>query len=125
MDIMEILWRFGWLWSLVLSLLLSWFGWSLGKKFVTHKACETARQGDSKAREAREAVLEEQDRRVVEIATELRAFPPPGETHNLSLQLERLRGEQRTMSVEVKGLRDILERVENQVNMIVRGHFKE
>lgn len=125
MDIMEILWRFGWLWSLVLSLLLSWFGWSLGKKFVTHKACETARQGDSKAREALEAVLEEHDRRVVEIVTELRAFPPPGETHNLSLQLERLRGEQRTMSVEVKGLRDILERVENQVNMIVRGHFKE
>lgn len=125
MDIMEILWRFGWLWSLVLSLLLSWFGWSLGKKFVTHKACEAARQGDSKAREALEAVLEEHDRRVVEIVTELRAFPPPGETHNLSLQLERLRGEQRTMSVEVKGLRDILERVENQVNMIVRGHFKE
>lgn len=125
MDIMEILWRFGWLWSLVLSLLLSWFGWSLGKKFVTHKACETARQGDSKAREALEAVLEEHDRRVVEIVTELRAFPPPGETHNLSLQLERLRGEQRTMSVEVKGLRDILERVENHVNMIVRGHFKE
>ena len=99
MDIMEILWRFGWLWSLVLSLLLSWFGWSLGKKFVAHKACETARQGDSKAREALEAVLEEHDRRVVEIVTELRAFPPPGETHNLSLQLERLRGEQRTMSV--------------------------
>lgn len=125
MDLWEILWRFGWLWSFLLSLICVWVGWSLNRKFVTHADCEARRKVDAQARQRFGVLLEEHARALTDLAGKINNMPSKDGMHALDLKLTRIEGKQETQSAEITALSDVLMRVENNVTLILRGHIKD
>lgn len=116
--------RWGWLIVLVVNALGLWAGWSMGKKFTTRDDCTARHTKDGESFKSVDKALTAAEHRQTELEARLDNLPPLDAVHGIQLSLADLRGEFRTQGAEIRGLRDILNRLENQVTLLVRGHME-
>ena len=116
---------FGWLAAIGVNLLIGWIAWSLHKKFMIRSDCEEHRQVDTEERERFAKLLADHEQAVRELSMRVDQMPPQGSVHDLEVRLERMDGEQKRLAEEISGLRGIMERVERQVDLLLRGHMKD
>lgn len=119
----EFIRAFGWLAAIMLNLLIFWVGWSLRHKFVTREDCAQQCAGHTKAREHISELLTLHEAGMRELTIRLQAMPDQERLHNIEIKLARIEGEQARLAEALQGMRDILERVENQTTLLMRGHM--
>lgn len=60
-----------------------------------------------------------------ELAIKLKAMPGHERLHSIELKLARIEGEQSRLGESLHGIRSIMERVENQTTLLMRGHMEK
>lgn len=124
MAIYEIVKSFGWLAAIVVNLLIIWIAWSLRHKFVTREDCDRLCIGHAQAREKLNDLLMSHAGEMKEIKLKLNVMPDHGRLHDLELKLARIEGDQGRLMTAIDGIRQILERVENQTNLLMRDKME-
>ena len=120
---LEIVKSFGWLIAILINLLIIWIAWSLRHKFVTREDCERFCAGHSKARERLNELLVSHAGEMKELKMRLSVMPDHGRLHELELKLARIEGDQGRIMAAMDGIRQILERVENQTTLLMRDRM--
>lgn len=115
--------HFGWLAAIVINMVVVWVGWSLRHKFVTREDCAQQCAGHAQARERMAKLLASHDTSVQALTLKLESIPDNTRLHGIELQLANIRGEQGRLTESLKGIRDIMERVEGQTTLLMRGHM--
>jgi len=117
LDLMK-LWP---LFMLLSTLILGGVLLFLGTRFVTHRRCTEHRENVL----AEQAKVKDLEKRVNNIGGELGALqqhiknlPEYGDVHNILLKLEELRGSQSKLEATVAGQRELMERVEHQLDRV-------
>ena len=121
---MEYVRAFGWLGAIGVNLLFGWIAWSLRKKFVTREDCTIHRQEDAKARERFSDLMAAHESSMRELTLRLEVMPDQDRLHSIDLKLVRIEGEQSRLAEELRGMRNILERVENQTALLMRDRME-
>lgn len=121
---LDIIRAFGWLAAIGVNLLICWVSWSLGKKFVTREDCTQQCAGHAKARERMSDLLAVHETAMHELTIKLKAMPDHERLHSIELKLARIEGEQSRLGEALLGIRNIMERVENQTTLLMRGHME-
>ena len=121
---MEYVRAFGWLGAIGVNLLFGWIAWSLRKKFVTREDCVLHRKEDALARERFSELMAAHENSMRELTLKLKAVPDQDCLHSIDLKLVRIEGEQSRLAEELRGMRDILERVENQTTLLMRDRME-
>ena len=114
----EFIRAFGWALGLAANLLVLWIGWSLRKKFVTHEDFSAHHEAEVQHRASTSERLAKHDASLTRLDDRVSALPSKESMHNLALQLASIQG-------EMRGMRDIMERVENQSNLLLREHMEK
>lgn len=115
---------FGWLAAIGVNLLICWIAWSLRHKFVTREDCARQRAEQARARERMSELLAAHEAAMRELTLKLKAMPDHERLHDIELKLARIEGEQARLAEALIGMRGILERVENQTTLLMRGHMR-
>lgn len=123
-ETLHFLQSFGWLGALGVNLLIGWAAWSLTKKFMTREDCSAQRAEIVQANERFARLLAAHEASMRELTLRLEAIPGQDRLHDIELRLVRIEGEQSRQSEEIRGLRDILERVENQTTLLMRDRME-
>lgn len=124
MNIIEILKSFGWLAAVMVNLLIVWIAWSLRHKFVTREDCNHLCVGHVQAREKMNELLVSHEGAMKEIQLKLDVIPDHRRLHELELKLARIEGDQSRLMTAMDGIRQILERVENQTMLLMRDKME-
>lgn len=114
---------FGWLAAILVNLVIVWAGWSLRHKFVTREDCAEHCAGHASARERMAKLLAQHDSSVQALNIKLQSIPDNARLHSIELQLAGIKGEQGRLAESLQGIRDIMQRVENQTTLLMRGHM--
>ena len=122
---MEYVRAFGWLGAIGVNLLFGWIAWSLRKKFVTREDCSQHRKEDAQTRERFSELMAAHENSMRELTLKLKAVPDQERLHGIDLKLVRIEGEQSRLAEELRGMRGILERVENQTTLMMRDRMEE
>lgn len=122
-NMLEIVKSFGWLAAVLINLLIIWIAWSLRHKFVTREDCERTCSGHSKAREKLNEMLLSHSGEMKELKIKLSHMPDHDRLHELELKLARIEGDQGRIMAAMDGIRQILERVENQTTLLMRDRM--
>mgnify|MGYP006431492143 CR=1 FL=1 len=112
----DLLWRFGWLFSLLISGLLSWLIWSLRRQFLSHddfiKFSQEVR-GDLRSEFD---VLREQDaaveRRVAKLEVQMQQVPDKETMHDLQICVARTEGTMSRLGERLDGTEKLFARME-------------
>lgn len=115
--------HFGWLAAILVNLVVVWAGWSLRHKFVTREDCTQQCAGHAEARAKMSQLLAKHDSSVQALTLKLESIPDSARLHSIELQLANIRGEQGRLTESLRGIRDIMERVEGQTTLLMRGHM--
>ncbi len=115
---------FGWLGTIGINLLIGWIAWSLRKKFVEREDCAVHREEDARARERFSSLLAKHEAAMRELGAKLENAPGPERLHQIDLRLSGIEGEQSRLAEALRGIRDILERVENQTTLLMRDRME-
>lgn len=124
MTTFEFLRAFGWLLGFATNGLLLWIGWSLGKKFVTHETFNAHVAADDQQKNATRERLAEHDATLNTLADKVNAMPGKDAIHVLDVKLVSIQGEQTRTNEELRGLRDIMHRMENQTELLYRDRLE-
>ena len=92
--------------------IMLWVLWSMKKSFVTSDNCVACRKSCRK--EVAEAV--EKD---------LKRLPSNDALGALATQLEGLRGDVKTQGADLRGLTELLKRVEHPLNLLMEHHLRD
>lgn len=125
MDVLQSLSEWASLIVLGIQGLFAWCIWSLSKKFTTRDDCTSRHTKDGESFKSVDKALTAAEHRQTELEARLDNLPPLDAVHGIRLSMAELRGEFRTQGAEIRGLRDILTRLENQVTLLVRGHMEQ
>lgn len=120
----EIMRAWGWLLALATNGLLAWIGWSLRKKFVTHEDFAAHLTADAQHKTATKECLAAHDVALEVLADKVNAMPGADAIHVLDLKLVNIQGEQSRTNEELRGLRDIMRRMENQTELLIRDRLE-
>lgn len=115
--------HFGWLAAIIINMVVVWVGWSLRHKFVTREDCVQQCAGHAKARAKMSELLAQHDTSMRELNIRLQSIPDNARLHGIELKLATIQGEQGRLTESLKGIRDIMERVEGQTTLLMRGHM--
>lgn len=108
---LEIILRWGWLLSMLLSGALTWVVWSLAAHFVGQKDCNLLRLGDNNARE-------KTDTKLWAAIEDLK-----DQQHGLELKMVEVQGSLQAARAEMSGTKEVMLRVESNVKLLLRGHL--
>lgn len=115
-------------WSWLLSLATSWFilwvGWTLRKKFVTREDFAAHIEADEQDKTATKERLTAHDAALDGLASKVNEMPGKDAIHVLDLKLVNIQGEQSRTNEELRGLRDIMGRMENQTELLIRDRLE-
>lgn len=120
---LDLLRHFGWLAAIGINLVIMWAGWSLRHKFVTREDCTQQCAGHAAARAKMAELLAQHDTSVKELNIRLQSIPDNARLHSIELKLAAIEGEQGRLTESLKGIRDIMQRVETQTALLIRGHM--
>ena len=115
---------FGWLAAVLVNLLIVWVAWSLRHKFVTREDCAKECGRHATAREKMCDTLASHDKAMRELSLKLEILPDQGRLHEIELKLARIEGEQGRLVEELRGMRGLLERIENQSTLLIRDRME-
>lgn len=115
----------GWLLALATNGLLFWVGWSLRKKFMTREDCAIWRTEISQAHERLARLLATHEASVRELTLRLETLPGMDALHSMEVRQAEIQGEQARLAEEVRGLREIMRRVECQTELLYRDRLEE
>lgn len=111
----------------VTSLLVVWGWWSLKRLFVTRQDFEEDRNAAAVARKAIEERLEsvearqtQRDSDMAAIREKVDSLPSQKIIYDINLKLAGIQGEMSRTCEELRGLREIVVRVENQTDLLYR-----
>lgn len=121
----EFIKHFGWLAAILVNLLIIWIAWSLRHKFVTREDCSRQCDGHARAREKMGEILSSHEAAMRELTLKLQVMPDHGRLHEIELKLARIEGEQGRLVEELRGMRNILERMENVTTLLMRDRMEE
>lgn len=110
--------------TLLLQGLWGWLWWSLRKQFVsveTHTACQDRRGRRLGDAESGIAALAH---RLEIVERDVKALPTVQGINDLSVALERLRGEMQGFRAEMAGQRDFMQRTERQITLLIENELK-
>lgn len=109
------------------SMLVVWGGWSLKRLFVTRQDFEADRAGAAAARKVIEERLEsveakqaQRDNDMAAIREKMDGLPNEKTVYDINLQLVEIQGEMSRTCEELRGLREIVVRVERQTDLLYR-----
>lgn len=120
----EIIRVWGWLLPLAGNGLLVWIWWTLRKKFVTHEDFSAHLAADEQHKTATKERLAAHDATLEALADKVNAMPGADAIHVLDLKLVNIQGEQSRTNEELRGLRDIMRRMENQTELLIRDRLE-
>ena len=120
----EIIRAWGWLLGLVANLLVIWVGWSLRKKFVTREDFTAHVEAEEQHKTATKERLTAHDAALDALANKVNEMPGKEAIHTLDLKLVNIQGEQSRTNEELRGLRDIMGRMENQTELLIRDRLE-
>lgn len=120
----EFIRAFGWALGLAANLLVLWIGWSLRKKFVTHEDFSAHVEADEQHKTATKDRLTAHDAALDTLANKVNAMPGKEAIHTLDLKLVNIQGEQSRTNEALRGLRDIMGRMENQTELLIRDRLE-
>lgn len=115
---------FGWLAGILLNLLICWIAWSLRHKFVTHEDWSQYREFQAKERDRILNILAEQEAAMKALTQRIQSIPDLERLHGIELKLAGMAGEQSRSAEELRGMRNILERVESQTTLLMRDRME-
>lgn len=104
--------------------LWGWLWWSLRKQFVsveTHASCQDNRGKRLGEAEGSIAALEH---RLVIMERDVKTLPTVHGINQLSVELEKLRGDLQGFRAEMKGSRDFMQRTERQISLLIENELK-
>ena len=109
------------------SMLVIWGWWSLKRLFVTRQDFEADRGGAAAARKVIEERLEsveakqaQRDNDMAAIREKMDGLPNEKTVYDINLQLVEIQGEMSRTCEELRGLREIVVRVERQTDLLYR-----
>ena len=114
----------GWLLALVTNGLLLWAGWTLCKKFVTREDFTAHLAAEESQKAATRDHLAEHDIAVNALTDKINAMPGKDAIHVLDVKLVSIQGELTRTNEALRGLRDIMHRVENQSELLYRDRLE-
>ena len=114
----------GWLLALAMNGLLLWIGWSLRKKFVTQDEFAAHIKADELHKSGVRDHLAEHDAVLNTLADKVNAMPGQDAIHVLDVKLVSIQGEQTRTNEELRGLREIMHRMENQTELLYRDRLE-
>ena len=114
----------GWLIGLLMNGLLAWVGWTLCKKFVTRDDFTAHLAAEESHKTAVREHLAEHDIAVNALADKVNAMPGKDAIHVLDVKLVSIQGELTRTNEALRGLRDIMHRVENQSELLYRDRLE-
>lgn len=120
----EALRAWGWLLSIATSGFIAWVGWTLRKKFVTREDFAAHIEADDQHKTATKERLTAHDAALDVIASKVNEMPGKEAIHTLDLKLGNIQGEQGRTNEELRGLRDIMHRMENQTELLLRDRLE-
>lgn len=110
------LWRFGWLFSLLLSGLLSWLLWSLRRQFLSHDDFLKFSQQVRDDLRSEFDTLRDQDaaveRRVAKLEVQMQQVPDKEAMHDLQICVARVEGTMSRLSERLDGTEKLFQRME-------------
>lgn len=90
----------------IVQAVMGWFMWSLRKEFVTGKDCATCRSVCRK-----------------EVTEEMEKLPSVTSLADLATEMEGLRGDVKAQAAELRGLSEVLKRVEHPLSLLLEYHL--
>jgi len=120
----ELVRTWGWLLALATNGLLFWIGWTLRKKFVTHEDFSAHLTAEEQHKAVTKERLADHDAALEVLADKVNAMPGKDAIHVLDLKLVNIQGEQSRTNEELRGLRDIMGRMENQTELLIRDRLE-
>lgn len=114
----------GWLLALGLNGLIFWVGWTLSKKFVTHDSFAAHCRAEDQRAAGTQERLAEHDAALGALADKVNAMPGKDAIHVLDVKLVSIQGELTRTNEALRGLRDIMHRVENQSELLYRDRLE-
>lgn len=114
----------GWLLALGTNGLLFWIGWTLRKKFVTREDFAAHIEADEQHKAATKERLADHDAALDGLANKVNEMPGKDAIHVLDLKLVNIQGEQSRTNEELRGLREIMHRMENQTELLYRDRLE-
>ena len=120
----EIIRTWGWLMPLAFNGLLFWIGWTLRKRFVTQEDFSAHIKAEESHKAATREHLAEHDIAVNALTDKINAMPGKDAIHVLDVKLVSIQGELTRTNEALRGLRDIMHRVENQSELLYRDRLE-
>lgn len=120
----EIIRTWGWLMPLAFNGLLFWIGWTLRKRFVTQEDFSAHIKAEESHKAAVMTQLTAHDVAVTTLIDKVNAMPGVDAIHVLDVKLVNIQGEQSRTNEELRGLRDIMRRMENQTELLIRDRLE-
>lgn len=120
----EALRAWGWLLSIATSGFIAWVGWTLRKKFVTREDFTAHVEAEEQHKTATKERLTAHDTALDALANKVNEMPGKEAIHTLDLKLVNIQGEQSRTNEELRGLRDIMGRMENQTELLIRDRLE-
>ena len=120
----EIIRTWGWLMPLAFNGLLFWIGWTLRKRFVTQEDFSAHIKAEESYKAAVMTQLTAHDVAVNALIDKVNAMPGVDAIHVLDVKLVNIQGEQSRTNEELRGLRDIMRRMENQTELLIRDRLE-
>ena len=121
----ELVRAWGWLFALAADGLLLWIGWTLRKKFVTQEDFSAHVRAEETHKTSIRDHLAEHDAALNTLADKVNAMPGTDAIHVLDVKLVSIQGEQTRTNEELRGLRDIMRRMENQTELLIRDRLED
>ncbi len=114
----------GWLLGLGMNGLLVWIGWSLSKKFVTQEDFTAHIRAEESNKTTVREHLAAHDSALSALADKVNAMPGKDAIHVLDVKLVSIQGELTRTNEALLGLREIMNRVENQSELLYRDRLE-
>ena len=102
--------------ALVLQAVFAWLLWSLRREFMTRREC-------AKCHAETDDRMGELAQRQAAVEMSMKMFPTRKELGEVRLEMESLRGDNAALRSEIKGLAELLARVEKPVALLVEHHI--
>ena len=100
----------------MLQAVFAWLLWSLRREFMTRRECAKCHAGTDE----RIGKLTEKQ---AAVEKSLETYPTGKELGEVRLEMESLRGDNAALRSEIKGLAELLARVEKPVALLVEHHI--
>lgn len=112
----DVFWRYGWVFAILVQLLLGWVGWSMRKQFVTAEAFK--KFGEELRHEIHQDFEQNRvdhtalDRRVSTLEVQMQSVPSKEALHDLQVSVVRVEGKMDSFAERLEGLDRLFSRAE-------------